>query len=356
MQDTKRIGLGSLRWLMIVGLLVSSPLWGEPVPACSANTLEGTQADTADPCDPLVDVFTTVDGFTEIVFGGSVPEVPADFFFPGSLPFSGTVSLSGSALSADELGDTAIRRSGDPQFPAGGFPSFAPPVAVTLDGLALSSIGSITVDSVDGGQEEWLVSVGLSGSDQPSGSLSARLDEPGGGAFSGNLPILPVVGFVRLADIQAQIAGEIGADQIAVRFLDFGDEGFPPIDLGVTEVPFSTVPAPDSPCPEGTFFPGFLPGGEGPVIISTVEPFEPVRHVFEPPPPPPKHCAYRHSSSTASGPPATICLPACPAGLPPFKTTNKCKVVADCPPFVTRTVKCPRQGHCLEVYAVVGCQ
>lgn len=354
MQDTKHIGLGSLRWLMIVGLLVSSPLWGEPVPACSANTLEGTVAGDVDPCDPLVDVFTTVDGFTEIAFGGSVPEVPADFFFPGSLPFSGTVSLSGSALSADNLGDTAIRRSGDPQFPAGGFPSFAPPVAVTLDGLALSSIGSITVDSVDGEQEEWLVSVGLSGSDQLSGSLSARLDEPGGGAFSGNLPILPVVGFVRLADIQAYLAGEIGADQIAVRFLDFGDEGLPPIDLGVTEVPFSTVPAPDSPCPGGTFFPGFLPGGEGPVIISTAEPFEPVRHVFEPPPPP-KHCVYRHASSTASSPPAKICIPSCPAGLPPFKTADKCKTVADCPPFTTRTVKCTRQGHCLEVYTIFGC-
>jgi hypothetical protein len=354
MQDTKRFGLGSLTWLMMVGLLVSSPLWGEPVPACSAAALEGTVASDADPCDPLVDVFTTVDGFTEIVFGGAVPEVPADFFFPGSLPFSGTVPLFGTALSADELGDTAIRRSGDPQFP-NGFPSFAPPVAVTVDGLALNSVGSITVGSLDGGQEEWLVSVGLSGSAQPSGSLSARLDEPGGGAFSGNLPILPVVGFVRLADIQAHLAGEIGADQIAVRFLDFGDEGLAPIDLAVTEVPFSTVPPPDSPCPERTFFPGFLPGGEGPVIISTVEPFEPVRHVFEPPPPP-KHCAYRHASSTASSAPAKICVPSCPAGLRPFKTTNKCQTVADCPPFVTRTVKCARQGHCLEVYTVVGCQ
>lgn len=353
MQQWKRIDFGSLAWFVIVGLLLAAPVWADPIPACSA-TAEGSGGNLVDPCDPLLDVFTTVEGFTEIVFGGSIPEIPADFFFPGSLPFSGAVPLSGTALSADALGDTAIRRSGDPQFPNGGFPSFAPPVAVTLDGLALSSIGSITVGSVDGGGEEWLVAVGLGGAVQPSGSLSARLDEPGGGAFSGNLPFLPAVGFVRLADIEAFLAGELGADSIAVRFLDFADEGFAPIDLGVSEVPFSTVPPSDSPCPDGGFFPGFLPGGGGPVIISTVEPFEPVRHVFEPPPPP-KHCAYRHASSTASSPPAKICLPACPAGLPPFKTTKKCQTVADCPPFVPRTVKCTRQGHCLEVYTVFGC-
>lgn len=354
MQHLRHIGFGPLAWWMIVGLLVGTPVWGEPVPACSTEAVEGLDGDVVDPCDPLLDIFTTVDGFTEIVFGGEVPEIPPDFFFPGSLPFSGAVPLSGAALSADELGDTAILRSDVPQFPGGGFPSIAPPVAVTVSGLALSSIGSITVGSVDGGGEEWLVSVGLSEAAQPSGSLSARLDEPGGGAFSGNLPILPVVGFVRLADVEAFLAGELEADSIAVRFLDFADDGLAPIDLGVVEVPFSTVPPPDSPCPDGGFFPGFLPGGEEPVIISTVEPFEPVRHVFEPPKPA-KHCAYRHASSTASSPPAKVCLPSCPAGLRPFKTPDKCQTVADCPPFKTRTVKCTRQGHCLEVYTVFGC-
>ncbi len=342
----RRLPQGALACVLLLFTLFAAappaaghePLPAEPVPA--------------DPCDPLTHVFGTVGDFTEIAFGaGGVPPIPAGFFFPGSQPFAGSVSLAGGALAAGVPGDTAIELAASPQDPGLGYPFKAPAVAAALGGLSLSSTGTLSVGGGPGGADQWLLGIGPSAAQSPSGALSARFDSPAGGAFDAALPVLPALVFVRLADVQAHLAGALPANKIAVRYADFGALGLEAIELALLETPFSTVPLPDSPC-DGNFFPAVLPGGEGGVIVSTAEPFEPVRHVFEPPPPV-KHCVYRHASSTPSQAPR--CQPNCPAGLAPMTTNDKCQTTADCPPFKIRSGACATQGQCAEVYVVHAC-
>ncbi len=302
------------------------------------------------PCDPRNAAFSTVGSFTELSFGaGGVPPIPAGFFFPGSQPFAGAVRLSGFPLvPGGGAADTAVRLAKLPRPQGGVFPAFAAPVAVRLTGLALNSVDPITVTGAGGEGDEWLVAVDLAGG-QPNGTLAARFDSPAGGAFDAVLPLVPAVLFIRLADVQAALAGDLDESKIAVRFLDLGAQGIEAIELQFREVPFATADVDGDGC--GGFEAGFLPGGE-PVIVSTAEPFEPVRHVFEPPQDPPKKCNYVHGSSTASANP--VCLPACPAAGPAF-SKGQCQTIADCQLFQHRRVPCTQQGWCAEVFVLTSC-
>lgn len=317
---------------------------------CPAATVSRTEPVPVDPCDPRVAAFSTVGAFTELTFGaGGVPPIPPDFFFPGSEPFEGGVALSGFPLVPGEGdADSAVELAAVPRPEGDGFPARSNPVGVRLAGLALSSIDPITVGGADGEGDEWLVAVGLAG-DQSEGTLSARFDSPEGGSFDAVLPLVPGVLFVRLADLQAALDGEIDESEIAVRHLDLGAHGLEAIELTFRGVPFATADLDGDGC--GGFEAAFLPDGE-PVLVSTAEPFEPVRHVFEPPPPPAKKCRYTHASSTASANP--VCLPACPAAAAPFGK-GQCQTTADCQLFQTRQVQCTQQGWCAEIYVLTGC-
>lgn len=301
---------------------------------------------------PPPDAFAAHGAYSQVVFGsGEIPPIPQGFFSDDSLPYAGTVPLvAGVPLDEESGADTLIQRAADPNFQDTGFPSFAAPEEVVIVELSLNSENAIVVKYGDGHVEEWLVDVGLSIADQFPGTYFARLDSPTGGGFSATLPVLPALSFVKVTDIVAFLAGEIGSDEIAVRFLDFGEYGYPPIELSFSEFPFSTVDLDNN----TGFFPGVLPGGEGTVVISSDEPFEPVQHVFEPPPPPPpKRCTYKHAASIPSVNPP--CLPKCPLPLPPIKD-KLCQNNTDCPvPFKIRMVRCRTQGRCLEVYPFLGC-
>lgn len=337
--------------LLALGAAVPAGASGLDAPRAADPAEPTPEPIPIDPCDPRSHVFGTVGDFTEIVFGsGGLPPIPGDFFFPGSQPFAGSVPLSGAALTSGVPGDTAISLADAPKDPGTDYPASAPAVAAALAGLALSSTGTVSVAG-ERGEEEWLLGIGPSSAGSPEGVLSARFDSPAGGTFDALLPVSPELVFVRLADVQAHLDGELPADSIAVRRLDLGEAGVEAIELNLRGTPFSTLPLPDSPC-DGGFFPAVLPGGEGPVIVSTDEPFVPVRHVFEPPPPV-KRCVYRHASSTASQAPR--CLPGCPAGIQPMQTNNQCQTVADCPPFKVRSAACAQQGQCAEVYVVHAC-
>lgn len=303
-----------------------------------------------DPCNPKVDLFSTVGAFTELTFGaGGVPEIPAGFFTPDSLPWAGAVPLSGFPLDpGGGEADTAILRSGSPQAGGNGYPALSAPVRAQLSAMTLSSTTTIEVDSGTGDSSSWLVAVGLSGA-QPQGTMVARFDSPDGGAFDAVLPVVPAVTFVSLDDFNAYQAGTLEAEDIRVRAIDFAAEGFAAIELNLNEVPFATTGAGSPDC--GSFFPGFTPDGES-VIISTGEPFEPVRHVLEPPPKPVKKCQYTHGSSTSSADP--VCLPSCPAPKPPF-ARGLCVTTANCSTFQTRQVKCATQGWCAEIYVLTAC-
>lgn len=299
---------------------------------------------------PPPDAFAAHGAYSQVVFGsGEIPPIPPGFFSNDSLPYAGVVPLV-AGVPLDESGaDTLVQRAADPNFQDSGYPSFAAPEEVVIVELSLNSESAIEVGYGDGHSEQWLVDVGLSAADQFPGTYFARLDSPEGGAFSASLPVLPTLSFVRVADIAAFLAGDINADEIAVRFLDFGQYGYPPIELSFNEFAFSTVDLDGNP----GFFPGVVPGGEETVVVSSEEPFD-VRHVFEPPPPPPpKRCTYKHAASIPSVNPP--CLPKCPPHLPPIKD-KVCQKDADCPiPFKIRMVRCTTQGRCLEVYPFLGC-
>jgi hypothetical protein len=348
----KTVSMRAVAGLAFVGLLfAAAPMSADPFAAkCAAGS--GSVAAIAttqiDPCDPLVDVFSTVGEFTEFAFGqGGVPPIPAGFFFPGSQPFSGPVALTGVQLGPGSgTADTAIRRAADPDFS-----SDSSSAALEVVGLSLS--GALAVTGADGQVDAWLMAVNLASGPQPQGSYTARLDSPQGGTFSATLPVLPLLTFVREADVVAHQEGKIPASRIAVRSIDFSKQGFPPIVLQFQEVPFSTVPWVHDPCAQGSFFPGVLPGGIDSEVVSSGDPFDPVRHVFEPPPPPKKRCKYAHASSTASTTPP--CRPNCPAGAAAPFLGVECTVVADCPEFRVRAVACAIQGSCAEVYALYEC-
>lgn len=329
-----------------------APALGHAVPLAADATAETTTNLPADPqpVDSLTDHFGTVESFTELTFGsGAVPAIPADFFFPGSQPFSGTVALSGFILEPGTIADTAVERSATPKASSGVYPSFSQPVSVKLSGLALSSTGTISVAGIGGTSEDWLVGVFLSEAAQPEGSLVARFDSAQGGAFSADLHVVASLLFVNLEDVIANGNDELPAAAIDVRSLELGDSG-EAIELLLSETPFTTVSAEGEPV---GFCPGVLAGGEESVIVSTSEPFEPVRHVFEKPQPVQKHCVYRHQSSTPSRVPP--CQPNCPPGHAPAKTNDKCNTTADCPPFKVGNAKCAAGGSCAEVHVVHAC-
>ena len=93
---------------------------------------------------PGFDLWRTPPGGAVEDFGGAVPPIPADFFFPGSAPFVGVVDFEGEPIP-DFLGeptggaDTIVARLGAPA---------ADPVDtidIELVALSLRSVGPIIV-------------------------------------------------------------------------------------------------------------------------------------------------------------------------------------------------------------------
>jgi hypothetical protein len=118
--------------------------------------------------------------------------VPADFFAPGSLPFSGVVAFHGSDV--DEV-SVHIRRFED----AVVAPSLAPPVVpIELVQLSLVSVQPILVTYVNGSTQLWDVRVAHVASS--NGTMTIRSDERCGcallgGTFDAVLPVLPLFTF-----------------------------------------------------------------------------------------------------------------------------------------------------------------
>jgi hypothetical protein len=176
------------------------------------------------------------------------PPIPADFFGPGSDPFSDPICLRGLPLGPTPHGDfgqadTLVQRSADPfdvcDFPGGG------PVAVDIEIVALSleGVAPITV-TYNGGQspEQWDVTVDLSevhtdgdpGNDPPIGTLTATKEHCNGGTYTSVLHVQPRFTFTKV--------GEPGE----VRVLDRGLEGESPVVLDASSTPQNWVSVPDA--------------------------------------------------------------------------------------------------------------
>ncbi|MGE3164120.1 MAG: hypothetical protein AB7O52_04400 [Planctomycetota bacterium] len=126
--------------------------------------------------------------------GAATLPIPADFFYPGCLPFEGTVIFSGTPLQTAgpfETGttDTVVRRLapidlGSPQ------PS-QESVAIEMVELQLVSVSPIVVDNA-GTLESWHVRVELSPVDpHPIGTMDILQTTPTGGTFDMTLPVVP---------------------------------------------------------------------------------------------------------------------------------------------------------------------
>ncbi|MCP4590860.1 MAG: hypothetical protein GY842_08945 [bacterium] len=184
------------------------------------------------------DSFATPCGATGYDFVAS--PLPADFFGPGSDPFTGAVGLGGAGggFSAD----TTVRRLADMCFDQ------ALPETEVIDAeivaLDLVSCAPITVTYGGLNPELWDVDVDLSPTPAPVGSLSATKTHANGGTFDSLLPVLPRFTFTMVDPPNT------------VKVLDFGAVPLPATDMGAVGVPWLHEDAGVSPHCPGNFCPG----------------------------------------------------------------------------------------------------
>ncbi|MGD2108917.1 MAG: hypothetical protein PVI86_05950, partial [Phycisphaerae bacterium] len=180
-------------------------------------------------CLPPPDPHKTVEP-TTVDFGFSdVPPIPADFFDPGSEPFTGPIPFLGSAPPGEP--DTLIQRSSSlGPIPLGDSRT----VDIEMVALSLRSVDPITV--VNGTSTSlWDVDVHLSniGSSGIDG-LTATKTNPNGGTYDARIPVVPRFTFTKVGDPTEQ------------RVLDYGALGLSPIEINIFAAPWVvTVDDPD---------------------------------------------------------------------------------------------------------------
>jgi len=134
---------------------------------------------------------------TSLDFGSRA--IPADFFGPGSDPFTGVIELISDPVNTGLFGhtDTRIERNSDP------FDRSDPPgpatvqVDIQIVELSLQSVAPIVV-TFNGGQnpEAWNVHTDLQGT-QPTGQMTVTKTHANGGVFDATLPIFPLLRFTK---------------------------------------------------------------------------------------------------------------------------------------------------------------
>ncbi|MDO8588604.1 MAG: thrombospondin type 3 repeat-containing protein [Armatimonadota bacterium] len=121
----------------------------------------------------------------------SYDPIPADFFAPGSMPFTGIIVFQGEPLSTTPPGvlgptDTIIRRNADMTFPGC---SGVETVPIEIVALSLVSCDPIIVTYPSGPPELWDVRVSLSDVAPPPGSMTVRKTHCNGGTWNSVLPV-----------------------------------------------------------------------------------------------------------------------------------------------------------------------
>jgi len=168
------------------------------------------------------DYFTTPANGATFQDFGSMP-IPADFFAPGSEPFTHVIWFQGRPLQSSPPNlllpsDTIVRRLQSVNL---AIPGYEIDIPIEIVALSLVSIDPITV-TYNGGvfTEQWNVSVHLSAvQPQVQGSMTVRAGGcpcAEGGTFTATLPVLPRLVFSRIGPP-------------AERVLDFGQFGLQPV-------------------------------------------------------------------------------------------------------------------------------
>lgn len=119
--------------------------------------------------------------------------IPADFFFPGSDPFSGVVDFQGQPINPDTMGptDTVVARLDNANLTGTGSQAT---VGIEIKQLNLVSVDPITVTGGSGGTYDVLVE--LSDAAQQQGTMTIRQEDPDGGTFDSDLPVTPKFTFI----------------------------------------------------------------------------------------------------------------------------------------------------------------
>ncbi len=134
-------------------------------------------------------------GTAEFEFGLGCPAIPADFFAPGSEPFTGRVDFASAPLGsnpgcAGPLGptDTLIRRLGPAPLP---LPGSTATIPIEIIALHLQSVHPIQVAGSPKADAFFDVFLETSTSLVSSGSMTIRRDDQFGGSFDAELYVAP---------------------------------------------------------------------------------------------------------------------------------------------------------------------
>lgn len=176
-------------------------LEGVPI-TTTTTTVPGTTTTTVPPtttppptttAPPPEDWHATWDGTgldpSHVKFGTALmPAIPADFFFPGSDPFAGTVELEGDPIGPGGI-STVVQRPVDPFAPSDP-PGAGTPIPIEIVELSLRSVDPIGVIS-GSAVSFWDIHVGLSVVAAPPGTLAATKTHANGGTFTVDFFIQP---------------------------------------------------------------------------------------------------------------------------------------------------------------------
>lgn len=143
------------------------------------------------------DLFETDPKQTSFNFQQGASEIPADFFGPGSQPFTGQVQFGGNPLETfggHDTGDadTIVQRT-DPNVP--GTPGENAQVPIEIVALNLVSVQPITVQVGNGSTQLWDVSVTLSPGQQSTGFMQINRTSAQGGTFGSSFDVFPLFTF-----------------------------------------------------------------------------------------------------------------------------------------------------------------
>jgi hypothetical protein len=169
---------GFLSW---VYTRVMSVMQGGLAAAAAGVLVTGGATARAQTIPPGFDLFETPAGSTRVVIGGTsqIPPIPADFFFPGSQPWEGTIELRGDPLPGYcGAVNTVLERKEEAVMPG------PATIEVELKELSLASVDPITVS--DGGRAYSFfdVFVEIDPERASTGSMTIEETMPGGGTYS----------------------------------------------------------------------------------------------------------------------------------------------------------------------------
>lgn len=172
----------------------------------------------AAPIPAGLDSYATVNACLD----STATQIPADFFDPGSDPYTDFVCLQGVPLGPGATTDTVVQRISATKFHGPSPKSDMIPIKIVALSLASADPIIVTYNSAQN-PESWNVHVGLSPLPQPVGSMTITQETKNAGEFDSSLPVLLRLTFIRVSDG-------------AIRVLDL-----PSLDLGARIVPWITT-------------------------------------------------------------------------------------------------------------------